>query len=379
MTSKNGSSKERIQKLRLLLDFGKRITSEKNLDSLLELLAREAKEILNADRSSIFILDRKRKILWSKVAQGTKGIIEFPMDKGIAGSAIKSGRLINIKNVYKDARFNPDFDRMTGYKTRSILSAPMRDLHNQVIGVFQVLNKKSKEPFDHEDEEILAIISSQAAVAIENTRLYEQLENAAQDTIFRLAAAAERKDKETGLHLIRMSRYSKIIAEGLGCSREYCEKIGLASPMHDIGKIGVPDAILTKPEKLTDEERKIMENHSAYGSEILKGSDNDLLRMSQNIALTHHERFDGLGYPKQLKGKEIPLEGRIVALADVFDALTSKRSYKEGFSLKKTLELIRNGKGKQFDPEVLNAFETILPRIKQVLEDFNKNGAHKTD
>lgn len=364
------ASKERVRKLELLLEFGKRIVAERSLDSLLVLLAKEVKTILEADRCSIFVLDKKKKILWSKVAHGTPDIISIPWNKGIAGETVKTGKMLNIKDAYRDSRFNPEVDRKTGYVTQSILTAPMKNLHGEVLGAFQVLNKKSRKEFDTEDEEILTILSSQAGVALENAQLYEQVRQTTEDTIFRLAAAAEYKDRDTASHLVRMSRYSVLIAEALGYSKEYCVNIHLASPMHDIGKLGVPDAVLMKPGKLDEKEWAEMKKHPFYGGEILKNSDNELIRMSQRIALSHHEKYDGSGYPQGLKGEEIPMEGRIVALADVFDALTSKRVYKEKFSLEETLKIIRDGAGKHFDPKVVQAFERVLPRITEIMNQY---------
>jgi len=362
----------RVHKLELLLDFGRRISTEKTLDSLLGLLANEVKTTLEADRCTIFILDRKKKILWSKVAHGTADIISVPWDKGIAGQAVLSGKLINIKDAYNDKRFNREVDKKTGYRTHSMLTSPMKNLHKKVVGVFQVLNKLNMKPFDKEDEDILTILASQAAVAVENTQLYEQVQHASIDTIFRLSAAAEYKDRDTAYHLFRMSRYTALIAKSMGFSKDYCEMMRLASPMHDIGKLGVPDAILLKPGKLDEKEWIEMRKHPLHGAEILKDSDNELLQLSETIALTHHEKFDGTGYPKGLKGGAIPIEGRIVALADVFDALTSKRVYKEKFSLEDTLKIIRDGSGKHFDPAVVKSFEKVLPGIKEIMERYSE-------
>jgi putative two-component system response regulator len=167
-----------------------------------------------------------------------------------------------------------------------------------------------------------------------------------------------------------MSQYSALIAEQMGFPKDYCEKIRLASPMHDIGKLGVPDAVLQKPGNLSQEEWAEIKKHPIYGAEILKSPNNELMNIAHNIALTHHERYDGTGYPQGLKGEDIPIEGRIVAVADVFDALTSKRSYKDKFSLYQTLEMIRNEKGTHFDPNVVQAFEAALPKVIEILEQY---------
>jgi len=357
----------KVKKLRLLLEFSKRIVAEKTSDGLLALLAEEAKSLLAADRCTIFILDKNKKILWSKVAQGSPSMIAFPWDKGIAGEAARTGKTLNIKNARKDSRFNPQVDRDTGYRTKSILTTPMKNLREEVQGVFQVLNKTNGKSFNKEDEELLAILARQAGAAVENVQLYEQVLEAAQDTIFRLAAAAEYKDKDTGEHILRMSRYTALIAEEMGFPPRFCENLRIASSMHDIGKLGVPDAILGKPASLNETEWVEMRKHTLYGAEILKDSTNELIKMSHKIALSHHEKFDGSGYPSGLKGEAIPIEGRITALADVFDALTSKRAYKEKFSMKETLRIIRDGVGKHFDPKVGEAFERVLPKMVEIL------------
>src|SRR5262249_13583405 len=157
--------------------------------------------------------------------------------------------------------------------------------------------------------------------------------------------------------------YSALIAKSMGRDSEYVEVMRLASPMHDVGKIGIPDAILLKPGKLTEAEFEHMKKHTEIGARILGGSDVPLLKMSEMIALTHHEKWDGSGYPRGLHDTEIPIEGRIVALADVFDALTSRRCYKPAFTVDKALELIREGKGKHFDPQVVDAFQSALAEV----------------
>jgi putative two-component system response regulator len=207
--------------------------------------------------------------------------------------------------------------------------------------------------------------------------------------IWRLAKAAEYRDEETGNHVVRVGCYSKLIAEALGKDREFIEQVFLTAPLHDIGKIGIPDAILRKPGPLTKEEWTVMRQHCQIGAEILSDDakamtiyrswhglrdeleDDDPLReMACRIALTHHERWDGAGYPAGLDGERIPLEGRIVALCDVFDALVSERPYKEAFSEDQALSILRDGAGRHFDPTIVSAFEASLPQIRQVRQRF---------
>jgi putative two-component system response regulator len=195
-----------------------------------------------------------------------------------------------------------------------------------------------------------------------------------------LACAAEYRDQETGNHVLRVGRYTGLIAEQLGFDRERVEMLEQAAILHDVGKIGIPDSILLKPGRLTDEERKIMMNHCQYGMNILRGRPNltrirfeqskaprisvsPVLKLAAIISNTHHEKWDGSGYPNGLKGEEIPIEGRITAVADVFDALSSKRCYKPSQPLDQCLEILLEGRGKHFDPQVLDAFFACLDQI----------------
>lgn len=191
----------------------------------------------------------------------------------------------------------------------------------------------------------------------------EKTERASLETIYRLSVAAEYKDEDTGSHVKRMSLYSAAIARQMGLDENSVKAILYAAPMHDVGKIGIPDRILLKPGKLDAKELEIMKQHTLIGANILKNSDAEFIKLGEIIALTHHEKWDGRGYPNALKGTEIPIAGRITAIADVFDALLSKRPYKESFSREKTLAIISEGRGTHFDPEVVDAFFAIQDEI----------------
>lgn len=361
------------RRLSVLLKYGKKATTTTSLDELLMLLVDEAKVVLNAERATVFIVDKKNKTLWSRVASGTE-TIRIPLDRGIAGHVATTGQLLNIKDVYKDPRFNPEIDKKTGYRTKSVLTAPMISTKNDVVGVFQALNQKGGGTFDKQDEEVLTILADQAAGDIENAQLYQALRKSTQETVIRLAGAVEYKDHDTRAHLWRMSQYSAMVATEMGFDKEWVENLRMAAPMHDIGKIGVPDAVLNKPGKLTPEEWVEMKKHPVYGAEILKDSDNELMQMSATVALNHHERWDGTGYPNGIKGEAIPIEARIASIADVFDALTSKRIYKPSWSLEEALQVIKNESGKQFDPKVVEAFLKVLPQIIPIMEAFAPRG-----
>lgn len=200
----------------------------------------------------------------------------------------------------------------------------------------------------------------------------DELQRTRLEIIQRLGRAAEYKDNETGHHVMRMSHYSQLIAQAMGKSERWCEKLLHAAPMHDIGKIGIPDAIMLKPGKLTDDEFDVMKTHPRIGAEILGNSTAELMVMAKNVALYHHEKWNGSGYPERLSGKDIPLEARIVALADVFDALTSERPYKRAWSVEEACEYIHDSRGEHFDPEVVEAFDQCLPDILKIKERWQE-------
>jgi response regulator RpfG family c-di-GMP phosphodiesterase len=202
---------------------------------------------------------------------------------------------------------------------------------------------------------------------LEVTKTENELNETHLDTIHRLALTAEYKDEATSKHLERVTHYSIVIARNYGLSEENVAIIEIAAPLHDIGKIGIPDSILLKPGKLTKEEYAVIKEHPPIGYEILKESKSPYLKIAAEIGFTHHENFDGTGYPRGLKGEEIHIYGRIVALADVFDALISKRPYKEPMSVEETVELIKSKSGTQFDPKVVNAFLNGLDEIKKYI------------
>jgi len=187
-------------------------------------------------------------------------------------------------------------------------------------------------------------------------RSHSEIRLSQEETVRRLAMAAELRDDDTGQHVHRMSGYVALLAERVGVPAERIELIRLASQMHDVGKIGIPDSVLLKPGPLDADERAIIETHSQVGFDILRDSHSELLRTGALIALTHHERFDGTGYPRGLKGNEIPIEGRLATVGDVFDALTSDRVYRKAFSLDQAVDMMLEGRGTQFDAELLDAF-----------------------
>lgn len=370
-----------------LINISIQMNSEYSISKLLETVMEKAREITNADAGSLYLKEKNSlKFLVTQNDtlnnQNTAFNVIIPVDKqSIAGYVAYTGEHLNIKDAYNISAnypfvYNTDFDEKNNYKCISMLVVPMKDNTGEIIGVIQLINAKDQNgntiDFNKTIEPIINSFASMAAMAVKNVQLKDTIKKAYLDTIYRLSVAAEFKDLDTGLHIKRMSVYSQILAEEMGKSDEFCEKILYASPLHDVGKIGIPDRILLKPAKLNADEWVVMKQHTIMGYEILKDSEYELMNISSAIALSHHERFDGNGYPHGVSGNDIPIEGRIVALADVFDALSSKRPYKKPWAIEKILTVIREERGKQFDAKVIDAFDKGLKRILETrdkLED----------
>ncbi len=205
----------------------------------------------------------------------------------------------------------------------------------------------------------------------EAIKAHDALKESYIDSIHRLVMASEYKDEDTGDHIVRIGEYCLLMAEKLNLSDEFKETINYSAPMHDIGKIGIADKILLKPGKLTSDEFDIIKTHTQIGSRLLSNSKSKILQMAQEIALNHHEKFNGLGYPNQLKGTDIPISGRIAALADIFDALTSKRPYKNPYPPEVTFDIMKKERGKHFDPDILDVF---ISNFDQFIEIRGKIG-----
>ncbi|RKX71610.1 diguanylate cyclase [candidate division WOR-3 bacterium] len=384
----------RKERLEDLVDIGIALSSERKMERLLELIVTEARKFTGADAGSLYIKEgdkirfsvSQNETLERKLGReaARAEFVPFLMpisNESIAGYVANTGNILDIKDVYHlpknvEYKFNRSWDEKTGYRCKSMLVVPMRDREGEVIGVLQLINALDKKgrirSFRKRDVKLVLALASQAAVAVKNAKLTEAIRQQSYDTIFRLSTVAEFRDIETGHHIKRISLYSAVLAQKLGLDENRVETIRLASAMHDVGKIGIPDSILLKPGRLTPEERRIMETHTLIGARILGGSDSELLKVSEKVALTHHERYDGLGYPNRLKGEEIPLEGRIVALSDVFDALSNRRVYKPAFSMDKVVEIVNQERGKHFDPKVVDAFHRGFDEIMQIFEEYKE-------
>src|SRR5437588_5041349 len=359
-------------KLDLILDVTRRLMSITDLDALLRAMATGPTQLRDADRATIFIVDRERAEVWSKVALGTgAGEIRQPIGVGIAGTVAATGETINIADAYEDPRFNPEPDHRTGYRTKTLLTFPMTGQNGRVIGVFQVVNKNGGGAFSTDDEDTLSSLGASAAVAVENAQLVAEQRRLWTTLIETLAVTIDARDQQTAGHSQRVTRYAEVIGRGLGLEGIELEKIRAAALLHDYGKIAVRDQFLMKPGKLDDVEFEYMKAHAERTGEFLAHLEfpHDM-RDVPVIAAQHHERMDGKGYPRGLPAERIVLGARIVAAADVFDALTAPRYYKPAYSLEKTLEIMDTMAGDHLDPAVVAAVRRSMKDLEWTLESL---------
>ena len=359
-----------------LVKIGQAVAAEKDIDVLIKTIAEETKIALNADRCTVFLYDKEHNELYSKVATGldTKEL-RIPADRGLAGHVVQTGETINIKDAYSDKRFNPDVDKKTGYRTKTILCMPIKNFNQEIIGVFQVLNKFD-ETFTIDDEDLLVAIASSAGISLENAQLFERQKKMIEEQqiifdsfIETLASSIDARDKITAGHSTRVKLYATLIAKEFGMEKKDIYILEKAAALHDIGKIGIKDSVLQKEGKLTPEEYKHIQKHVEITHNIL-----EKIHMSKDfqqitdIACSHHEKYDGTGYYRGLKGEEIPFGGRILAVSDVFDAITSKRHYRDKMPIEKVIDIVMKGSGTHFDPQVVDKFLMLkLSRIVEVL------------
>ena len=360
-----------------LVKIGQAVAAEKNIDVLIRTIAEETRTALNADRCTVFLYDKDTNELYSKVATGLDDFKELriPADKGLAGHVVKTGETINIKDAYKDKRFNKDVDKKTGYRTKTILCMPIKNFNQEIIGVFQVLNKFD-ETFTIDDEDLLVAIASSAGISLENAQLFAKQNKMIEEQkiifdsfIETLASSIDARDKITSGHSTRVKMFATLIAEEFGMEKNDIYILEKAAALHDIGKIGIRDSVLQKEGKLTPDEYKHIQEHVEITHNILAKihMSKDFEQITE-IACSHHEKFDGSGYYRKLKGEDIPFGGRILAVSDVFDAITSKRHYRDKMPIEKVIDIIKNGAGSHFDPLVVEKFLAI--KLREIVEVF---------
>ena len=367
-----------------LVKISRSITALTDIDELLKVIAEETKNAIQADRCTVFLWDKETDELWSKVALGLDESqeIRFPADKGLAGYVVKKGEALNIPDAYKDSRFNPEVDKKTGYKTKTILCMPIMNNNREIIGAFQVINKIDGI-FTKNDEDLLIAIGGSASIALENAQLFDQQLQMYREQklmfesfIDTLATSIDARDKITAGHSTRVRMYSSILAEAVGLPPKERLLIEKAAILHDIGKIGIRDSVLQKDGKLTDEEYKHIQEHVKITHNILNkiymSSD---FRIITEMACSHHEKWDGTGYYRHLKGEEITLGGRILAVADVFDAITSKRHYRDKMPIVNVLDILMKGAGSHFDKNLVDTFLSIP--VNKIIKVFLSDSKRK--
>ena len=397
-------------KLRRILDLGFEISQIKDIDLLLEKILGEARAFTNCDAGSIYIKEGDH--LKFSYAQNDTMLHQLPPGRklpystftvpisntSIAGNVALNGEILNIDDVYEIAdsfpfSFNRSYDDKTGYRTCSMLTIPLKNFRHEVIGVLQLINAMDSNgevtPFAQDDEEIIIYFANNAANALERAKMTREI-------ILRMNKMAEMRDpKETGPHVNRVASYSVTLYEAWarkkGLSQDEIDKsrdvLRMSAMLHDVGKVAISDMILKKPGRFTPEEFQVMKLHTLFGSNLFSDIYSDFDESAGVVALNHHERWDGKGYPGYIdpytqeplpgyvtengtargkQGEEIPLFGRIVALADVYDALSCRRCYKEAWDENEVLNTIREEAGKQFDPELVEIFLECVDSFQQI-------------
>ncbi|MBN1616678.1 MAG: HD domain-containing protein [Spirochaetales bacterium] len=411
MKSYNKQSREEI--LAGIIETESHLNKIQDVDVLMEQILTEARRVVHADAGSIYVRDGDRlaihyaqnDTLQKQLPPGQKMLysyFSFPInEKTIAGYSALTDQLVNEPDVYeipleKPYKFGRQTDVVSGYRTVSNLTIPLRTSGGRILGVLQVLNALDESGnvtfFDKDDELYMSHFASNATVALEHAHLTRSM-------VLRMIKMSELRDpKETGPHVNRVSSYAVEIYDRWAFnnaiseneSKKYRDTLKIASMLHDVGKVAISDLILKKPARFTPEEYEVMQGHTWLGAKLFNEIESPVDKIAREVALTHHENWDGTGYPGAvrvengepikinhdtgkalgLKGEEIPISGRIVALADVYDALSCKRVYKEPWTEDKVLDEIKGLRGTKFDPAVVDAFFEILPSIQAIRERF---------
>jgi putative nucleotidyltransferase with HDIG domain len=332
------------------------------LESLIPRIFQAVNEAIQAEGQSIWLLDDGGLTTTCRFAQGAgaESVINLtvPVDRSIVGNTITSQEPLLIPDAQQDPRFNRRADSKTGLVTRTLMSVPMVR-EGKSIGAIQAINKRGGRLFNEDDRSLFTAIASSAALAIENARLYAELAASYDLTLDALTAALDLRDRETEGHSRRVVEFTVRLAKQIGLTEEELVDIRRGALLHDVGKIGVPDRVLLKPGPLDTDERKEIEKHPQKGYEMLVGI--RPLEQAIKIVLAHHEKWDGSGYPLNIGAERIPLGARLFSVADVFDALTSDRPYRSAKPYEVARQIIIEGAGKHFDPQVVEAFLAVPP------------------
>lgn len=349
-----------LQRMERLMEINITLNSTLALNQVLDLIMAKAIEMLECQAGSILLYNKEKGCLYfsASTTSDSKNLAEIPvpLTDSLAGAIFSKNIPLVVNNVENDVRHNSSVAAQANFHTRSLLGVPMR-IQNRVMGVLEALNKK-EGAFTEEDVKILTAIASQAAVAIENAQLVEALQESYESTLEGWAAALDLRDKETEGHSQRVTVLTLQLAQEIGVGQEALTYLRQGALLHDIGKMAVPDKILHKNGPLTEREKAIMRQHPVNAYNMLYPI--AYLRPALDIPYCHHEKWDGSGYPRGLKGEDIPLPARIFTIIDVWDALRSNRPYRKAWSEKKTIAYILEEAGKSFEPGLVKSFLDVI-------------------
>lgn len=357
LTGKLSELEKENKHLRCFRDISRILVSSDSVDKILLATVKYLAEYFNAQRATIFLIDEGEKELWSKVGVGLESEeIRVKIGQGIAGQVAATGETIISNDVYNDSRFNSDVDSKTGFTTHSMICVPIYNYDGDMIGVGQILNKKD-EAFTDSDVNQLNLLLPQIAICLMDSILHAALARHFNSVLHVLAASIDARDPLTAGHSERVTEYSVGICKELGMPEKDCEVIRVAALLHDYGKIGIEDAVLKKRGGLTDEEYAKIKSHAEKTKKILEEVGFEgIYRNVPEISSSHHEKLDGSGYPKGLCGDEISFSARIIAVADVFEAITAVRHYRTPTPYDEAFAILRKGIGKHFEEDIVEAF-----------------------
>ena len=352
----SGDLERKYRQLNALMELSALVNSTLDSMEIRKRAIEAATTLADAETGSLLLIDPETGELFFQVALGEKGgslkKIRLLKGQGIAGSVAETGEPVIVNDTQSDPRFFKGADEKSTFMTRNMVCVPLKT-KDKVIGVLETINKKTGL-FDDEDCRVLSALANEVAIAVENANLYQELKEAFYGTSQALAETIEKRDPYTGGHTQRVMKYSLAIGKTMELSGKEIEELMLAAILHDIGKIGIRDSILLKNGRLDEGELAAMNRHAEFGAEIL-GHVKQLKRVIPGVR-GHHERYDGTGYPDRLRGTDIPLIARIIAVADTFDAMTTDRPYRNGLSTSAAIGELRKCSGLQFDGAVVEKF-----------------------
>lgn len=358
-----GKLNQRATQFQNMMEISRSLTASLDLDTVLRSIVEKAVELLRCQAGSLLLMDEDTKELVFKVALGPTSDkligTRLPYGVGIVGTVMQERKPLIVNDAKSDPRHYDKIDESTALTTQSLLCVPLIS-QDRTLGVIEVMNKKDGTHFDDEDRDTLAAFALQAVIALDNARLYSDLRRAFTETVRAMTNAIEARDPYTAGHTSRVTQLAIETAHELGWTRERLQFLEIGALTHDIGKIGVPDAILHKPRGLTEEEYAQIKAHPVAGANMLMGI--ETLQPLLPYILYHQERYDGTGYPFGLKGEEIPVEARLLAVVDAFDAMTSTRPYRVAMDVDIALAEIVKNSGTQFDPEIVDTLLRVLKR-----------------